>query len=482
MMANLNLQLPDGPQHQTVYEHNLRLHNRLWDNLSSLATKNRSKDTSLHILHHNVKSLYKKFHYYESLNLTNCIDIFSVSETWLKPELPDQMISLLGFNLVRCDRKSATKTRGGGAALYINSNYSFTELSQPRKKLKQLCDSVWVNIKMHQNSDPLIIASIYLSPDSDKQNFVALLSDILHQKNFIGKKVILLGDFNINWNSNSRDKQHIHQCLTSAGLQQVVVGTSFISNHGNESLLDHNYVNCDLLVDACKILTCDRSISDHYATFLQIGRIKPVKAKRLLIKTRNFRKLNPLHFYNDCSHLPLLQIASDHNLSIHERTEKLDQLIISVVDKHAPEKTVRVRCKKNQWLTPEIQRLITLRNKYYNQVFKSAHSLPEAQIEQYKKFRNYVTNQIRAAKKNYISRSLSESDKSFYSCLKSMTKKGKSETTIEQIVYNNTTYKDGIDIASALNEFFVKVGGQSEFDPTKHKSQPVANQQTFAFS
>ena len=132
MMANLNLQLPDGPQHQTVYEHNLRLHNRLWDNLSSLATKNRSKDTSLHILYHNVKSLYKKFHYYESLNLTSCIDIFSVSETWLKPELPDQMISLLGFNLVRCDRKSVTKTRGGGATLYINFSYSFTELSQPQ--------------------------------------------------------------------------------------------------------------------------------------------------------------------------------------------------------------------------------------------------------------------------------------------------------------------------------------------------------------
>ena len=189
-----------------------------------------------------------------------------------------------------------------------------------------------------------------------------------------------------------------------------------------------------------------------------------------------------MRFNNDCSHLPLRRIASDQNLSIHERTEKLNQLIISIVDKHAPEKTVRVRCKKNQWLTPERQRLITLRNKYYNQVFKSAHSLTDAQIEQYKKFRIYVTNQIRAAKKNFISRSLSESDKSFYSCLKSMTKKGKSETTIEQIVYNNTTYKDRIDIASALNEFFVKVGGQSEFDPTKHKSQPVANQQTVAFS
>ena len=92
-----------------------------------------------------------------------------------------------------------------------------------------------------------------------------------------------------------------------------------------------------------------------------------------------------MDFYNDCSHLPLRQIATDPNLSIHERTKKLDQLIISIVDKHAPEKTNRVRCKKNKWLTPEILRLIALRNKYYKQVFKSAHSPTDAQIDQYKK-------------------------------------------------------------------------------------------------
>ena len=59
----------------------------------------------------------------------------------------------------------------------------------------------------------------------------------------------------------------------------------------------------------------------------------------------------------------------------------------------------------------------------------------------------------------------------------------KSETAIEKIVYNNNTYKDEIYIASALDEFFiVKVGGQSEFDPTRHMNQAVATQQTFAFS
>ena len=37
-------------------------------------------------------------------------------------------------------------------------------------------------------------------------------------------------------------------------------------------------------------------------------------------------------------------------------------------------------------------------------------------------------------------------------------------------------------MASALNEFFVKVCGQAHFDPTSHMSQAVVNQQTLAFS
>ena len=82
----------------------------------------------------------------------------------------------------------------------------------------------------------------------------------------------------------------------------------------------------------------ERAILDHYATFLTLDKIKPKKPIRKLIKTRNFRKLNPVLFYNDCALLPLKQTATDPNLSINERTEKMDKLIINVVDKHIPEK------------------------------------------------------------------------------------------------------------------------------------------------
>ena len=332
-MANSN----DG---EGIYDQSLRLHNRIWNELSTITDPSwPAKDpNNISILHHNSKSLCKNLHFYESLQLYNHVDIFSISETWLKPDMQDSLITLPQFSIVRCDRKSSTKTRDGRAALYIKSCYKIEQLYNPAKKLQHLCDSVWVNLHSENTKDTLTIISIYLPPDSDKTEFINQLSSILHQRNFINKKVILVGDFNINFNADSKDKQHIEQSLLSVSLKQVLAGVSFVSHQGRESLIDHNYVNSNLSIKSCSILTCERSISDHYATLLTLDFIKPASNSRKLITTRNYHKINHISFFNDCSSLPLIETAHDRTLDIHQRVNEIDQLIISVVDKHAPEK------------------------------------------------------------------------------------------------------------------------------------------------
>ena len=112
MMANSN----DG---EGNYDQSLRLHNRIWIELSTITDPSwPAKDpNSISILHHNSKSLYKNLHFYESLQLYNHLDIFSISETWLKADTPDSLITLPQFSIVRCDRKSATKTLDKRASL-----------------------------------------------------------------------------------------------------------------------------------------------------------------------------------------------------------------------------------------------------------------------------------------------------------------------------------------------------------------------------
>ena len=42
--------------------------------------------------------------------------------TWLTPDIPDSLVDLPGFSIARCDSKSTTKARGGGAALFVKSS------------------------------------------------------------------------------------------------------------------------------------------------------------------------------------------------------------------------------------------------------------------------------------------------------------------------------------------------------------------------
>ena len=149
----------------------------------------------------------------------------------------------------------------------------------------------------------------------------------------------------------------------------------------------------------------------------------------------------------------------------------IDQSILNIVDKHAPEKTMRERNKKNQWITSDVLRLISLKNKFYKEVYKASKAPTDGQVQHYKKFRNYVTNQIRTTKKNYISKSLSANDKSIYSCLKSITKKQKSHTSIECLEYKSVEHTDEKDIACALNDFFINVAGHSEFNQFRQISR-----------
>jgi len=201
----------------------------------------------------------------------------------------------------------------------------------------------------------IILASIYLPPDSDKPSFIDCLCKILNESQNHNKDFILVGDFNINWNIPSNAKHHIEHSLQALGLSQQVNGVSFTSHQGRESLLDHNYVSNTLNISKCHILTCDREISDHYATYLEINNVATLKEKRKLIRARSFRNFNSTAFYNEVRMIPFLQIVTDKNHSLHIRMKTFEDLIHNALNKYAPLKTIRVRGPKNQWLNPDLR-------------------------------------------------------------------------------------------------------------------------------
>ncbi len=66
------------------------------------------------IEHINAQSLLGSIDEVRLLVQERTIDTFSVSESWLLPNLPDVFVSIPGYKIFRCDNG-----RGGGVCIYV---------------------------------------------------------------------------------------------------------------------------------------------------------------------------------------------------------------------------------------------------------------------------------------------------------------------------------------------------------------------------
>ena len=82
----------------------------------------------LHLGHMNIRSLWtgSKFEMFKKQLMYSGLSVFTLSETWLKKEIPNQMLEIPGYNLVRWDRSwgdvGTTVKRGGGLAAYVKNS------------------------------------------------------------------------------------------------------------------------------------------------------------------------------------------------------------------------------------------------------------------------------------------------------------------------------------------------------------------------
>ena len=80
-------------------------------------------------------------------------------------------------------------------------------------------------------------------------------------------------------------------------------------------------------------------------------------------------------------------------------------MFLSIVDKHAPLRTMRVRARSSPWITSELKKRMHNRNILK---IKAIRSKDPFDWMQFKKQRNIVNNEIRLAKQSYYHNSFNE--------------------------------------------------------------------------
>ena len=122
----------------------------------------------------------------------------SITETWLKDHIDDNIVSMLGYNIIRRDRKDIDH---GGICMYVRDSILFKVLHDfMNDEFEVLWMQVWLE-RLPRGIQSLIVGTVYHPPSGCKLSMRNYLYESMSriEAHFSDCGVILLGDLATGW-------------------------------------------------------------------------------------------------------------------------------------------------------------------------------------------------------------------------------------------------------------------------------------------
>lgn len=218
----------------------------------------------LQFVHINARSVFHKLDTLRYEFLRKSIDILGVSETWLNPQINNDMISIPGFDLLRNDRSYG---RGGGTCVYIRQGIGFAQGLRSHSDVNiEIQNVTLTGERTNQNLKPIELVLLYRPPKGNDRLACDQIKLFLNGISDLDQKeLILMGD--LNWDmlekwgvglkmiTEIQDEFSLYSYITTA--------TRITSNR--ESLLDIILANLQNVHSAGCV---NFAISDHFPVYL----------------------------------------------------------------------------------------------------------------------------------------------------------------------------------------------------------------------
>ena len=129
------------------------------------------------------------------------IDVLGLSETWLKQEIPNTMLKVNNYHLIRQDRRHRNIQghikSGGGICMYIKSDVSYDDIIFKHLNVSDINLEMQLLVINGKNSKKIIIANCYRPPSGNIDIGVNLLKIQLGRiPNIDRYEIVIMGDIN----------------------------------------------------------------------------------------------------------------------------------------------------------------------------------------------------------------------------------------------------------------------------------------------
>ena len=399
--------------------------------------------------HLNIQGIQNKFDEVDLMlnSSDNDIHILGLSETKLRNIHQDNYFFIENYQFFRRDRiiSEQRPEQGGGIIVYVKDSVKVER--RPEFEVDEI-ECLLLEI-FPKKSKSYLIGILYRHPNESvnwNENFEILMDKLLETK----KEFYLLGDFNRDL-LNKQIKKSWLEYLEPFGLIQKVTEATRKSLN-TETLIDHIYCNIESNINSVDVPHL--GLSDHFPVFLtRKTNCSAPKLTHHTISYRSFKNFDEETFSSDLLNAPwdLIKVFDDTN----DVVETWSDMFLSIVDKHLPLKSHRVKYKQQpKWMTPDIIDAIKTRDRH-----KSLNN-----DNQYKIWRNKVTSLIKQSKKAQYSAIINENNNnpsSVWKLFKEIGIKNKNNISkISSIKIGENCVDDNFEMATHFNNFFVSIASK----------------------
>lgn len=240
--------------------------------------KNKKQNKIFSVGHLNVRSLMTCFVDLSNIILQHAFDVFSISESWLSEEIPDETVQIPGYKLFRRDRLS----RGGGVAIFVRSIFHCENISVDVPGISE-SENIWIKLKLGNLN--VAIGVIYRPPQTNIPQFTEAIDNILSYLVPSYDSIVVTGDVNINLlNLNNP----LTPCFDAYGFTQVINEPTRVTQFSS-TLIDPIFVNNQNLI--CNSGVIDVGFSDHFLVFCNV-KYDMAKVKQKFHTYRDYKNFN----------------------------------------------------------------------------------------------------------------------------------------------------------------------------------------------
>lgn len=451
--------------------------NKLRHSTSTSSIMHQGLNDALQVLHFNVQGVTDKVPQLELL-LTDLqtIDIMCITKHWLKAHELD----LLRINNLHPKSwyTRSTKIRGGSCILVKNSYQTTTceELTSMSIELDFECSAVKIDLFK------IIVICIYRSPNGNIDVFFQKLQECLDwaAKRKICNRVIIGGDFNIDFMQNNKQVSAIQEILLAYNFEIKIKQPTRITAH-SATCIDNFFIN----FDSGDVQVFNNLLSDHTYQILSTSLRKDQNDKCFYFK-REFTSANIQIFVNQIKEIGLWM--SELILNVNDAFNEFFSTFKYYFDVVFPVKKFSISNNShNSWVTESITEFSREKNRIWHELNTTTSRLQRVGLEaKYKSLRNLLKTKVKQAKAEYFCNKIHNSDnkmKTSWNIVNTLAKPTTGVVNEIKEIYDTRGRKvhDPQQIANTLNDYFTNIASKLNLQSPSFNMNVVVQKSIFLF-